>query len=172
VRRCVLSRNLENEEPKARYRAVKIQPLWVVTPGKQTNKAFTVIGWIKIYFLPYFHIITNIFKSFFHHPYSVNTTYHSYSISLYLPAVTRNPQAVSASLQLFLNKAVFIKPVIYPSSSVVPCIAFYWAQLDHYFILPSIIYILFYWYKVYHLRWVDPSLMKSLFLHGGNKIHA
>jgi len=27
-----------NEEAKARYRAVKIQPQWVVTPGKQTNK--------------------------------------------------------------------------------------------------------------------------------------
>jgi hypothetical protein len=26
--------NLENEEAKARYRAVKIQPQWVVTPGK------------------------------------------------------------------------------------------------------------------------------------------
>jgi hypothetical protein len=25
-------------EAKARYRAVKIQPQWVVTPGKQTNK--------------------------------------------------------------------------------------------------------------------------------------
>jgi len=32
------SRNLENEEAKARYQAVKIQPQWVVTPGKQTNK--------------------------------------------------------------------------------------------------------------------------------------
>jgi hypothetical protein len=32
----VLSRNLENEEAKARYWAVKIQPQWVVTPGKQT----------------------------------------------------------------------------------------------------------------------------------------
>jgi hypothetical protein len=27
----------KNEEDKARYRAVKIQPQWVVTPGKQTN---------------------------------------------------------------------------------------------------------------------------------------
>jgi len=34
---CVWSRNLENEEAKARYRAVKIQPLWVVTPRKLTN---------------------------------------------------------------------------------------------------------------------------------------
>jgi hypothetical protein len=34
----VLSRNLDNEEAKVRYRAVKIQPQWVVTPGKQTNK--------------------------------------------------------------------------------------------------------------------------------------
>jgi hypothetical protein len=33
----VFSRNLENEEAKARYRAMKIQPQWVVTPGKQTN---------------------------------------------------------------------------------------------------------------------------------------
>jgi len=30
------SRNLENQEAKARYRAVKIQTQWVVTPGKQT----------------------------------------------------------------------------------------------------------------------------------------
>jgi len=35
---CVWSRNLENEEAKARYRAVKLQPQWVVTPGKQTTK--------------------------------------------------------------------------------------------------------------------------------------
>jgi hypothetical protein len=28
----------KNEAVKARYRAVKIQPQWVVTPGKQTNK--------------------------------------------------------------------------------------------------------------------------------------
>jgi hypothetical protein len=28
----------KNEEAKARYRAVKIQPQWVVTPGKQTKK--------------------------------------------------------------------------------------------------------------------------------------
>jgi poly-D-alanine transfer protein DltD len=33
----VWSRNLENEEAKARYRAVEIQPQWVVTAGKQTN---------------------------------------------------------------------------------------------------------------------------------------
>jgi hypothetical protein len=33
----VSSRNLENEEAKARYWAMKIQPQWVVTPGKQTN---------------------------------------------------------------------------------------------------------------------------------------
>jgi hypothetical protein len=34
----VCSRNLDNEEAKARYGAVKVQPQWVVTPGKQTNK--------------------------------------------------------------------------------------------------------------------------------------
>ena len=37
VRRCVRSSNLENEEAKARYRAVKILSQWVVTPGKQTT---------------------------------------------------------------------------------------------------------------------------------------
>jgi len=31
-------KNLENEEAKARNWAVEIQPRWVVTPGKQTNK--------------------------------------------------------------------------------------------------------------------------------------
>jgi hypothetical protein len=30
--------NLENLKVKARYRAVKIHPQWVVTPEKQTNK--------------------------------------------------------------------------------------------------------------------------------------
>jgi hypothetical protein len=35
ARRCVLSRNLENVEAKARYRAVKVQPQWVVTPEKK-----------------------------------------------------------------------------------------------------------------------------------------
>jgi hypothetical protein len=34
---CV-QKTSKNEEAKARYRAVKIQPQWVVTPGKQTNK--------------------------------------------------------------------------------------------------------------------------------------
>jgi hypothetical protein len=40
----MLSRNLENEEAKARYRAVKIQPQWVVTAGKQTNKQLLCIA--------------------------------------------------------------------------------------------------------------------------------
>jgi hypothetical protein len=34
----VCPRNLENEEAKALYWAVKIQPQWLVTPGKQTKK--------------------------------------------------------------------------------------------------------------------------------------
>ena len=29
----------ENEEANARYWAVKIQPQWVVTPGKQTTRS-------------------------------------------------------------------------------------------------------------------------------------
>jgi len=40
TRRCVWSRNLEKEKAKARYRAVKIHPQWVVTPGKQTKKTY------------------------------------------------------------------------------------------------------------------------------------
>jgi hypothetical protein len=39
ARRCVRSRNLEQEAAKAPYRALKIQPQWVVTPGKQTNSS-------------------------------------------------------------------------------------------------------------------------------------
>jgi hypothetical protein len=35
----VVIKKLEHEEAKARYRAVKIQPQWVVMPGKQTNPA-------------------------------------------------------------------------------------------------------------------------------------
>ena len=42
-RRCVWSRNLENEEAKARYRAVKIQPQWVVKPRKQTTNIIQCI---------------------------------------------------------------------------------------------------------------------------------
>jgi len=38
------SRNLENEEAEARYRAVKIQTQWVVTPGKQINNIGTTIS--------------------------------------------------------------------------------------------------------------------------------
>jgi hypothetical protein len=38
----VLSRNVEDEEAKANYWAVQLQPQWVVTPGKQTNKHFLV----------------------------------------------------------------------------------------------------------------------------------
>jgi hypothetical protein len=58
VARRVWSRNLENEEAKARYRAVKIQPQWVVTPGKQTNHRCKIvklvvqqlsINWVKPY---------------------------------------------------------------------------------------------------------------------------
>jgi len=37
TRRYVYSRNLENEEDKNLYRAVKIQPQWLVTPEKQTT---------------------------------------------------------------------------------------------------------------------------------------
>jgi len=57
LRRCVWSRNLEHEEAKVRYRAVKIQPQWVVTPGKQTNKLAHCEVWneflntISIHFL-------------------------------------------------------------------------------------------------------------------------
>jgi hypothetical protein len=35
--------DLENEEAKARYRAVKIQPQWVVTPGKQTTTTTVIV---------------------------------------------------------------------------------------------------------------------------------
>ena len=44
ARRCVRSRNLENEEAKARYRAVKIQPQWVVTTGKQQQQQQDIRG--------------------------------------------------------------------------------------------------------------------------------
>jgi hypothetical protein len=33
----------KNEEAKARYRAVKIPPQWVVTPGKQTKQTILQI---------------------------------------------------------------------------------------------------------------------------------
>jgi len=33
-------KNLEHEEAKARYRAVKIQPQWVVTPGNNRGMVF------------------------------------------------------------------------------------------------------------------------------------
>jgi hypothetical protein len=32
----------KNEEAEVRYRAVKIQPQWVVTPGKQTNNIMEI----------------------------------------------------------------------------------------------------------------------------------
>jgi hypothetical protein len=32
---CVIKKHRTIKEPKARYRAVQIQPLWIVTPGKQ-----------------------------------------------------------------------------------------------------------------------------------------
>jgi hypothetical protein len=42
-------KNLENEEAKARYWAVKIQPKWVVTPRKQTdNKQTPGINYVFI----------------------------------------------------------------------------------------------------------------------------
>jgi hypothetical protein len=67
-----------------------------------------------------------------------------------------NPHPLSSSLQIFPNKAVFIKPAIYPSSSVVPCIALYWAKLDHYFVLSNIFYILFYSYNGCHFPMGGP----------------
>jgi hypothetical protein len=36
---CVIKKPRENEEAKACCRAVKIQPQWVVTPGKQTKRS-------------------------------------------------------------------------------------------------------------------------------------
>jgi hypothetical protein len=44
----VLSRNLENEEAKARYWAMKMHPQWVVTPGKQTNSITTAVYSVNI----------------------------------------------------------------------------------------------------------------------------
>jgi hypothetical protein len=44
----VWSRNLENEEAKARHWAVKIQPQWVVTPGKQRNTQTTFRSCINV----------------------------------------------------------------------------------------------------------------------------
>jgi hypothetical protein len=41
---CIQARNLKNEEAKARYWAAKIQPQWVVTPGKQTTKQTNPLG--------------------------------------------------------------------------------------------------------------------------------
>jgi hypothetical protein len=51
----------KNEETKAHYRAVKIQPKWFVTPGKQTNKllrsktlsvyAYT-FDWVTNFYIP------------------------------------------------------------------------------------------------------------------------
>jgi hypothetical protein len=38
----VIKKLHENEEAKARYRAVKIQPQWAVTPGKQTTTNKTI----------------------------------------------------------------------------------------------------------------------------------
>jgi hypothetical protein len=60
ARLSVWSRNLEYEESKTRYRAVKIQPHWVVTARKQkqTNKrtySFTDY-FIFIYIFTYFRI--------------------------------------------------------------------------------------------------------------------
>jgi len=43
----VSSRNLENEEAKARYGVVEIQPQWVVTPGKQTVIAINYKGYLS-----------------------------------------------------------------------------------------------------------------------------
>jgi hypothetical protein len=73
ARRCVLSRNLEHEEAKARYRAVKIQPQWVVTPGKQTMNKQT---------LPYFMQRINS-------PRIMQSTFHSSTISPLFPTLHR-----------------------------------------------------------------------------------
>jgi hypothetical protein len=48
ARRCVWSRNLENEEAKPRYWAVKIQSKWDLTPGKQTTDKQTVWHWFRV----------------------------------------------------------------------------------------------------------------------------
>ena len=60
ARRCVWSRNLENEEAKALYRAVENTTRWVVTPRKQT---------------------TNIKGNRLEHPTSIG--YYSYVVSLF-----------------------------------------------------------------------------------------
>ena len=52
ARRCVSSRNLENEEAKARYRAVKIQPQWVATPRKQQQHIKLSEVWTNSTYLP------------------------------------------------------------------------------------------------------------------------
>jgi hypothetical protein len=49
--------NLENEEAKARCRAVKIQPQWVVTAGKQTDKRKYKFNTITNKYIIYFKIL-------------------------------------------------------------------------------------------------------------------
>ena len=54
ARRCVWSRNLGNKEAKARYRDVKIQPQWIVTPGKQTTNNIYIYSLDTVIKLRYF----------------------------------------------------------------------------------------------------------------------
>jgi hypothetical protein len=51
----------KNEEAKARYRAVKVQPQWVVTAGKQTNKQQTIFLTIRNISAKFVEKIKNLF---------------------------------------------------------------------------------------------------------------
>jgi hypothetical protein len=60
----------KNEEAKARYWTVKIQPQWVVTPGKPTNKQPSLIKdvsnsktWYTIRLQIYFEILCSLLFS-------------------------------------------------------------------------------------------------------------
>jgi hypothetical protein len=50
----------KNEEAKARHRAVKIQPQWVVTPGKQTYHYWLVFRRLRKFKKSYFSLILSV----------------------------------------------------------------------------------------------------------------
>ena len=68
ARHCVWSRNLENEEAKACYRAVKIQSRWVVTPRKQQQQQLPelhLVGLLYTYYTLHwqsaFHLLQTLY---------------------------------------------------------------------------------------------------------------
>jgi hypothetical protein len=148
ARRCVWSRNLENEEAKARYQAVKKQPQWVVTAGKQMDKQLLKnrgnVSYVVDILITYDH--TNITSTQILH--YANTTHSNLQFKLALDS-----KASVNVVDLFLRLSG--KPIAFIKYHIISYISYHTYHITSYIIHVYLIiyhiisYIISY-HNIYH----------------------